>query len=288
MNYSFTSEPNAVKYGLTISHRVANPMSIDDEAMRPSLIGGLMASFEHNRPHGHNSIKLFESGRVFTSMGEHTSLGVLAYGKIWPQWWKFESLKIPAIDYYYLAGIIKSLFIGNKLQLAAPGKNIPYLHPGKCADIALNGNVIGHVGAVHPGYYSGLNSEVVYCEMDVDKIKNAISAKTVMYLAIKRFPPVKRDLSLVADKALSFDKIAAFIEKSKHDSMVLDDVRLFSVFEGEKLAADKISYALHLTFRHSGHTLADPEVNAEVERFLNALQAELEIRSVHKTTINVS
>ena len=236
-----------------------------------------MANFEHNRPHGHKSIKLFETGRVFTSLGEHTSLGLLAYGNIWPQWWNFEDIKIPSADYYYLAGIIASLFKGNKLGFLLPEKNISYLHPGKCAAVALNGSVIGHIGIVHPGCYPHQDNEVVYSELDIDKIKNAATAQCATYSSIKRFPPVKRDLSLVADKSLSFDKITAFIEKSKHDSMILDDVRLFSVFEGEKLATDKISYALHLTFRHSEHTLADPEVNTEVERFLNGLKAELGI-----------
>ncbi len=279
MNYSFTSEAQVTRYGLAVSHKLSNPLSRDHEAMRPSLISGLMTNFEHNRALGHRSVKLFETGRTFSATGERSVLGLLAYGNIWPEWWKYESsrIAIPSADYYYLAGIITSLFNGNKVEFMTTDKVVPYLHPGKSAEVAINGNTVGHLGVVHPAYCKEQDQEIIYAELDMDKIRNAVTTGTVKYAPIKRFPPVKRDLSLIAEKSLSFDKVLSFIEKAKRNSVTLEDARLFSVFEGEKIGADKISYALHLTFRHAEHTLADVEINSEVERLLNGLKADLGI-----------
>jgi phenylalanyl-tRNA synthetase beta subunit len=94
---------------------------------------------------------------------------------------------------------------------------------------------------------------------------------------------VKRDMSLLADKSVAFEKIIAILDKnsgrlssSAGKQNILSEYELFSIYKDEKLG-DKISYSFHLVFRHPELTLTDAEVNAQFDTIVKSLNGELGI-----------
>jgi phenylalanyl-tRNA synthetase beta chain len=277
MNYSFAQESELRGFGLNVSVRIANPLSKENEVLRPSLIAGLWKNFNLNINQGFSAIKLFETGNIFPETGERKSLGFVVYGPVWPEWWGWEARKItvPKIDFYFLNGIAIALFNGNTFSITSSGSYLPFLHPGKSALFELNGRPVGQFGILRPEYGNGLTGEIGYGEFDLDAVEKCWNRQVPQYHALRRYPPVKRDISLLARKDIPFDKIMKVINDFIIQGSLLREFNLFSIYEDEKIGTDKISYSFHLIFRHPEHTLKDAEVNAQTEGILERLAREL-------------
>ena len=94
------------------------------------------------------------------------------------------------------------------------------------------------------------------------KIKNAKTS----FKSISKFPSVKRDLSFILDKGVSFEVIKAVAFKA--ENKILKKVSLFDVYEGDKLEKGKVSYAIGLTLQDVSKTLTDKQIDKSVARIL--------------------
>jgi phenylalanyl-tRNA synthetase beta chain len=278
MNYSFAESESLKKFGQTSSYRLANPLSKENEVLRPSLLSGLWKNLTVNLGQGYDEIRLYETGTVFTEHGEHNALGVLVSGSVWSDWWGWEQRKttVPKYDFYFLGGVIEHVFAGNKVSVCENKTPAPYFHPGKTAVVRVNGKIVGQYGMLRPEYAAETGAEIGYAEFDLSLIEEIWNRKTPRYAALRRFPPAKRDISLLAKKDVTFDRVIAVLDDFCGRDALMQEYKLFSRYEDPaKLGPDYVSYSLHLLFRHPEHTLTDADVNGQIEQILSRLNKEL-------------
>jgi len=279
INYSFAEEKELKNLKLEAEVRIKNPLSQENEVMRPSLLPGLWRNLLLNLRQGYGDVKLFENGAVFLKGETETrKVGIIACGNVWPEWWGWETkLKESGFDYYYFAGVIQNILSGNRVKFKENKNCKPYFHPGKTAAIEMNGRVIGETGVLHPDISCEVDKDVCYCEIDLGVMNPCWNTSTRTYKQISRKPMVKRDMSLVADKSVAFESIREVLDKNMSSQNLLSEYELFSIYQDEKLGKDKISYSFHLVFRHPELTLTDVEVNAQFDAIVKALNIGLGI-----------
>jgi phenylalanyl-tRNA synthetase beta chain len=195
-------------------------------------------------------------------------LGMLLLGRAQPERWCHPR---EATDFYHLKGDIESLFaLGrNSERLAFAAAQRAALHPGRCADILLDGAVVGYLGALHPQTQSALDLEQpVYV---AELVQSALcSARMPVFSAVSRYPEVRRDLALIVDRTLPAAVLLQAVREQA--GPYCTDLTLFDVYEGKGIDPKRKSIALGLTFRDQSRTLADEEVSAAVSQVVDSLK----------------
>ncbi|SDH34240.1 phenylalanyl-tRNA synthetase beta subunit [Alteribacillus persepolensis] len=279
ITYSLTS-PDRVKRFLlsdvpgTVD--VSLPMSEERSTMRTSLIPHLLDTVQYNRNRQINDTALFELGSVF--IGEESSLSrqpeekkVLA-GAVTGLWdvhlWQGEKKKT---DFFVVKGILEGLFkevgIGDQ-ALFAPSRHND-LHPGRSADVSINGRTFGFIGQVHPNVEKewGIKETYVF-QLDLDILLSADKEPT-SYATLPRYPSISRDIALVVGEDVAAGEVKQVIEEAGGE--LLKQVTLFDVYEGENLEVGKKSLAFSLVYLDPERTLTDEEVTKTHEHVLAEL-----------------
>ena len=151
-----------------------------------------------------------------------------------------------------------------------PAADRPYLHPGRKADILYEGVTVGYLGELHPevadSYRLGERTYIAVLDMphvisfaDFDR----------KYTGIAKYPVVTRDISMVVPKEILVGAIEDMIVQ--RGGKILEDYRLFDIYEGSQILAGHKSVAYSITFRAQDHTLTDEEVGGAMKKILNGL-----------------
>ena len=111
-----------------------------------------------------------------------------------------------------------------------------------------------------------INQEVYYAEFSWENILKVIKNLSVSYTPLPKFPSVKRDLALLLDKKVTFKEIKETAFRS--EKSLLKSVSLFDVYEGEKLGADKKSYAVSFTLLDEEKTLTDKQIDKIMNKLI--------------------
>lgn len=277
MNYSFVEIKDLYKLFLSYTYKIANPISKENEVLRPSLLPGLMKNYFFNVGQANTDIKLFEVGNIFDNKGERRALGILMSGPVWQDWWMWEATKQnPVFNFYFASGVISNILPSKEFTIAENKTPAKYYHPGKVATIIYHGKVVGQFGVLRSDIINS-SDEVIYAEIEIENIEKIYKNKIQTYEHVARFPAVKRDISIVVDKTIKFEKIEKIIKHIMKDGNILKEWSLFSVYESEKLGAGKISYSFRLTYRDNTKTLKDEEVNKDVAILLEKWKKDLGI-----------
>jgi phenylalanyl-tRNA synthetase beta chain len=148
----------------------------------------------------------------------------------------------------------------------------PFLHPGRQAEIIYGGKVTGYLGEVHQtvlkNYGIGDRAYVAVLDMPVIVPMASFDRK---FEGIAKFPAVSRDLSMVVSKELE----AASIEKMirQRGGKILEDLKLFDVYEGSQVEAGHKSMAYSLVFRSKEKTLEEADISSAMKKILNGLSS---------------
>ena len=177
-------------------------------------------------------------------------------------------------DFYDLKGCIEELYtrgIKGLVSYTPHPEAYPYLHPGRHAEIAVNKNVIGYLGQVHPEVCDNydIKTAVYVAVIDLRKLADCIR-DDIKYKALARFPAVVRDISLVMKKTVLAGQIEEIIRKN--GGKILEDFHLFDIYEGENVADDEKSLAYSITFRAGDRTLEDKDVTEVMDKILKNLE----------------
>jgi len=252
---------------------VANPLSAELSELRRSLIPGLLAALRFNLNRQATAFHGFEIAKTFDRhgdlAGEGQRLAAIGYGDF-----LVPGVGQPAVaaGFFTAKGIVEGFFRALAIleqvtfTAAEPGR-VPYLHPGKSADIRLAGQVIGVVGEMHPQEAARLEIGRSCALFELDFA--ALSSYGRPVKAIEpppRFPAVRRDLALVLDRGVQAATVIDSITQLKQP--LLESVELFDVYTGEGIPPDKKSMALSLRYRSKERTLTDEEVNRAHENLV--------------------
>lgn len=250
---------------------LANPLSADLGVMRTALLPGLVEALKRNLARQQTRVRLFEAGRVFhrgaTGPLEALHLAAVACGPARAEQWG-ETAR--PIDFFDLRGDLDSLLA----LLGEPGgcrftpATLPWLHPGRSAQVERADRVLGHVGHLHPALLHALDleQEVVVFELDFA----LLSPRTVPAAReLSRFPSVRRDLAVVVPQALPWAAIRESLVRSV--GARLRAVLPFDVYQGKGLEIGSKSIAMGLIFQDDSRTLAEQDIESAVASALDGL-----------------
>lgn len=254
---------------------LANPISNDMAAMRSSLWPGLVKSLQHNLNRQQDRVRLFESGLRFVGqldgLKQEPMLAGVVCGSRLPEGWAQGR---DVVDFFDVKADVEAV-LGFAGALDAftfvPGKH-PALHPGQTARIERDGREVGYVGAIHPELSKtlGLDRPVFVFELVLAEVAQG---KMPKFQELSRFPEVRRDLALLADRDVASSAVLEVIRENAGEW--LTDLRLFDVYQGKGIDPHRKSLAVGLTWQHPSRTLNDDEVNTATQNILTSLENRL-------------
>ncbi|MCA6079415.1 MAG: phenylalanine--tRNA ligase subunit beta [Endomicrobium sp.] len=280
LNYSFSEISELEKFHLKYSYKIANPMSKENEVLRPSLLPALYKNLLLNVGQCSETVTLFEYGKIFTVLGERKSFAAIMYGKIWREWWKWAEKGVsPEYDFYFGGAIVRNILPSDEFIIAENLNPENYYHFGKTAAVVYNGKPVGQFGVLKPSMSDDVKGDVFYFEIDLEPLENVCAEKKSLYKAYSKFPVVKRDIAVTADRDLQFAKIEKVIKSVMKSGGILKEYSLFSVYSDiAKIGDGKISYSFRLSYRNNERTLTDVEVNEDIDVLLQKLDADCGVK----------
>jgi phenylalanyl-tRNA synthetase beta chain len=273
---SITNSAHFSEEQLATTVRLLNNLSIELDVMRPSMLPTALEviAFNHNRRN--SDLRFFEYGKTYSTEGagkysEQNHLCLYVTGQLATQSWKGKA--VPA-DIYYLKGAVQAIL---RLAGITPELSVDEAGPELADSITLRSGdtVIGRIGQVKAADARrfDLKAPVFVADLDWDAILQVALPVQIRYREVSRFPAVERDLALVVPKGMPFANLQQQVSKLrlKH----LRGMRLFDVFESEKLGAGKKSLAVNFTFLDEEKTLTDKEIDSWMQKIMGTLEKEL-------------
>ena len=256
---------------------IANPLSEKFAVLRPSLLAGLLDAVVYNRRREQSSVRLFETGAVFSEQGESRRVGWLLTGPQAEHW----SVEARPADVYDSRGIADLIAEASGVSLeAAPTGDCPWFVSGRAAVLSAagpdgNAVAVGAIGELRPELAAarGLtpSGAIVGGELDLASIARLAAPTERRVAPLARFPSVVRDLSILVDERLPAAEVRGTIRA--HAPETLESVREFDRYTGKGVPDGRVSLSLRLTFRAPDRTLTDHEVQRAVEAIVSALGA---------------
>ncbi|WP_284036142.1 phenylalanine--tRNA ligase subunit beta [Neobacillus sp. 114] len=279
VTYSLTSEEKASQFAMEKRDfiRLAMPMSEDRSILRLSILPQLLEVLKYNSARQNDSLAVYETGNVFLSNGvdvlpeekEHLA------GAITGLWnnhsWQGE--KKP-VDFFVLKGILEGLFakLGLTERVAYVQEQVEGMHPGRTAEIRLDGSKIGFAGQLHPSVQKDLDLKDTYVFELSLKAVLGVETEALQYQSIPRYPSITRDIALVVNRETVSGTLKDIIVKA--GSPLLKEAYVFDLYEGDKMEEGKKSIAFSLKYVDPERTLTDEEVTKVHDRVLEALKEQ--------------
>ena len=281
MNYSFESAKVFDKLGFSKDSdyrkaiEISNPLGEDFRIMRTQAVNGILNSLSTNYNRRNKDVHLFELANIYIpgelplkELPDERMQFVLGfYGKE-----NFFDMKGVVEEFLYTLGITDKLHYN-------PGCKEEFLHPGRKADILLDGVRLGYLGEVHPSVCDNykLGEKTYIAVLDLPNVIPFVNFD-IKYTGIAKYPAISRDISLVVPKNILVGEIEDII--SENGGSNLESFNLFDIYEGDQIDVGYKSVAYSLTFRNKERTLLDADVNEVMDKILKKLEDKnIRIRS---------
>jgi len=251
---------------------LANPLSADLAVMRPSLLPGLIEALRHNRARQQERVRLFELARVFAAGDppvETPSLAIVACGNARAEQWG-EPARM--LDFHDLKGDLDALigWGGEPQRWTVHADGLPaWLHPGRGARVARDGETVGYLGALHPHLARELDlgADVHVLEVALEPL---LARRLPQAAVIPRFPAVRRDIAMDLPETVSWSQIDRTVRATLGER--LRELRLFDRYSGKGVEAGRKSLAMGLILQDASRTLTDDDADRWVREAVNALE----------------
>jgi len=255
------------------------------------LLGSLLQVLKFNQARKAPRVRVFEIGRVFlreASVPESDStvqgfdqpmrIAALSSGSANNLQWGHKE---QGVDFFDAKGDVEALLAPSKPEFK-PGAH-PAMHPGRCAEVWLDGKVVGHVGELHPKWRQGyeLPQAPVVFELELGAV---LARKLPEFVPVAKFQPVQRDIAVVVADEVTHAALMAAVWDAP-TSGLLRDAQLFDVYR-PKLAKDAVaeagatdrSLAVRLTLNSDEGTLNDEQIESAVKAIVEQLQSAVGAR----------
>ncbi len=281
MNNSLTSSAlwdkiKSASYKTSEDVRILNPLSLELDVMRQSLLAGGLKSLEYNQNRQHSDNQFFEFGTVYrkTSSGyqENNRLGIWLSGRKEEESWNASN---EDQSFYSLKGIVEALMvkmgIGKAVQIDTAMMDIFELGQA----ISISKKSIGEFGLLRSDISSnfGLKSSVFFADLDWDQIVALSELNKITSRSLPKTQYARRDFSLLLNEDVDFESIEKLA--FEQDETLLREVGLFDVYQGKNLDKGKKSYAVSFIFQDDEQTLKDEQLDAIMENIRKKLESEL-------------
>ena len=257
---------------------LANPLLADYGHLRDNLHEELLAAARRNLQSGQSGFWAFEIGEVFStansSRGTTLLAGVICGERRGERW--SSSGKPQPLGYFQARGLLQTALAALKIPCEdRPLQDHPLLHPGRAAQIVVEGRPVGWFGQLHPARQEELElPEATHLfALPLAALATAATRRNRWQPSFAPFPTVpasERDLALVVPASTTAASLLAVIRKA--GKPLLEQVELIDRYEAESLGPDRCSQAFRLRYRDPKRTLTD----GEVEQAHGAVRAALE------------
>ena len=254
--------------------RVANPMTVEQEYLRPNLRANLLAALSANRRYEDGGIRLFELGKVYLPREKDLPnepeilCGILSGSRFEKSWHGEDDL----FDFYDAKGMVEGFLSQLGVEASFEEGKDEGLHPVKQAAIVVADNKLGVVGELHPKVSSAFEipGTVYLFEIDLTALL-PFTLGHKLFQPISQFPSIVRDIALVVDAEVTHQRIKDIIKSFP----LVKQITIFDVYSGKQVPPGKKSLAYSITFQSPTHTLTDEEVNKVQQQILDKLSGEL-------------
>jgi len=268
---SLYGEEKIIEYRIDDSDllKVMNPVTTDQKVFRADAVPHIIDLLKRNMANRRFRFKLFEISKIYKDIGEEEPVerNELTLVLSAPQNNGKE------YDFFAMKGIVEFLAGELNMDLSFEKGELPYLHPGKTADIFSDGERIGVMGYLHPeiAMEQGIEQDVVIGGISIDKLRKL--EKPRKFREIPRYPPVERDLSILLDDSVPAIDIEEVIRKE--GKPIITDIYCYDVYKGKQIPDQKKSMTFKLTFSSSERTLTDEEVQKKIDKILKQLEGKV-------------
>ncbi|RZK50435.1 MAG: phenylalanine--tRNA ligase subunit beta [Pedobacter sp.] len=258
-----------------------NPLSSDLNVMRQSLLHPAMEVVAYNQNRKQVDLKFFEFGKTYHLIDgkyvERPRLAILLTGLRLSEQWNQAA---QPTNFYQLKAAVDAVL--NRL-----GLNNFQMSESDTADLAYGlkyfrgDKTLVQFGAVSAAdrKQTEVDKDVWFADFDWQYLMEAIRKNKIINKEVSKFPAVRRDLSMLIDKAVSFETLKGIAFKT--DKKLVKEVQVFDVYEGNKLPEGKKSYALAFILQDEEKTLTDKQIDAIMQKIMHNLaqSAQAEIRT---------
>jgi phenylalanyl-tRNA synthetase beta chain len=257
-----------------------NPIDETRAHLRTSLLPGLLESLLRNLHHGVRSVRLYEIGICFFAGDEgarpieRERLGLVATGLLNERAWQEHHRPF---GFYEMKGALEVVLEKLRLRrVAFEASPHEYLHPGQSARLLVEGEPIGDFGQLHPRVAALLKfrQPVFVAELDLEKLLQK-EGEAIRYQPLPKFPTVVRDFSLLVPRHIPYAEIEGSIAALGIPEIV--EVRLFDVYTGPNIPAEKRALSISVRMRAEDRTLTEEEIAAIQTRLLAHLRERFQI-----------
>lgn len=256
-----------------------NPLSEELSVMRQTLLFSALETLLYNLNRRQKDLKTFEFGKVYhkvkledstTKYVERMRMSLAILGNQQPESWIQKSQSVAFHDLATAVQRVLNLF-RVKAYDTQPADPILFQYG---LTYVVNKKPLVSLGLVNPKLTKlvDLKQPVFYADFDWQALLKLASTK-VRYEEVSKFPEVRRDLSLVLDKAVSFEQISKLARQTERK--LLRSLNVFDVYEGENLGADKKAYSVSFMLQDTAQTLTDVTIDKTMQRLMTAFEQEL-------------
>ena len=254
---------------------IANPLGEDFSIMRTISLNGMLTSLATNYNRRNKDVRLYELGNIYLPKS-------LPLEELPDERMQFTLGMYGEGDFFTMKGVVEEFFdsIGmDKKAVYDPKAGKNFLHPGRQANIIYDGKVVGYLGEVHPEVCDNydMKTKAYVAVLDMPEIL-PFATFDRKYEGIAKYPAVSRDISMVVPKDILVGQIEAMI--GQRGGKILEDYKLFDIYEGSQIKEGFKSVAYSITFRAKDRTLEEADVTGVMKKILNGLESMgIELRS---------
>lgn len=253
-----------------------NNLSAVHNIMRPSMLETGLEAVAYNLNRKNSNLRFFEFGKTYRrnqpgQYQEKEHLCIYISGAKQQDSWR---TKRQAADIYYLKGVVNTI-----LQLTGvANSNWTEGEDNKFENtlqIVVDNHPLITVGTVRKNELNrfDIKQPVFFASIDWDEIKSRHGKKAIRQTELPKQLPVFRDLAMIVPKALPYGSVETALKGLQLDR--LKEIKLFDIFESERLGIDKKSMAISLTFLDEEKTMTDSEIDAMMKKLMNKLETDL-------------
>ncbi|WP_428329072.1 phenylalanine--tRNA ligase subunit beta [Mucilaginibacter sp.] len=260
--------------------KILNPLSSDLDVMRQTMLYSGLEAVAYNQNRRNADLKLYEFGKVYAieegKYNENQRFALFLSGADKAEQW---NQKVKTVSFYNLKaivdGILAKLGISDFTVEDATSKKLAYGLQYK-----KNNKQLVKFGTVSTEAMkkADVDKEVFYADFNFDLVLTMVRKNKIVFEDVSKFPAVRRDLSMLIDKAVSFGQLKQIAQKTERK--LLQDINVFDVYQGDKLPEGKKSYALSFILQDNEKTLTDKAIDSIMQKLIYNLgkEAGAEIR----------
>ncbi len=245
--------------------KITNPLGEDFSIMRTTTLNGILSSLSTNYNRRVENAALYEIGKVYIKQDDEElpkeikKLTIGMYGK--------------DTDFFSLKGVVEALIKRIHIVDSQVTRNseLEFMHPGRCANLMIGGKYAGYFGEIHPQTAKNyeLDVKTYMAELDLNILLENIN-QDITFKPLPKYPSTARDIAMLVKEEVLVGEIEKTI--NERGGKLLEDVKLFDIYQGKQIEEGYKSVAYKLTFRAEDRTLKDEEVQKVMKKILNGLE----------------